>query len=162
MIASDDEDYIDRCAAADSDNSTAVRVGDSTIADHWPCRECRAMVAVPEAAVEAWEAFNRRLEKQREQPIGKHEVMFCDRCALARNAQGTKEAAMRRANIESAIAVLRANPEPTPLERKAPTTTIGEVIRAENTLKRWFGESEGDEMIRAHRNAKQPKRKATV
>ncbi len=49
--------------------------------EHWPCRKgCGRMVGVTSAGIEAFESCNRKLKAMRQDPIGKHQVMWCPDC----------------------------------------------------------------------------------
>lgn len=52
-----------------------------TAVEHWPCRECGAMVGVTRSAIQAADMFDQWLRARREKPIDRAHTMFCAPCA---------------------------------------------------------------------------------
>ncbi len=105
------EDLIHRARSErDRDRTGEFTFGDATVVESWPCRtRCGEMVGVTAAAIFAFDTNNRRLEKLRERPMGKHEVMWCPDC---KRLDDEERAAARRLHEQTEIASTPAEERP--------------------------------------------------
>lgn len=100
-----------------------LKVGESdTPSRTVPCRQCGAPTEMLGSAVEVWRVSNRALKREGREPLGKDEVIACDRqeCRAAEDAEQARRAARERNETQ---AVLDA------VERGETVTIPPEIVR---------------------------------
>lgn len=90
----------------------AVGEPEPEIVASWPCRDCKAPVALTSAGADAFASANKQLRKRGEKPLDSTQVLRCAHCVAAEKAgEGDRNAAWS-ANVNRLVAELRATRNP--------------------------------------------------
>ena len=86
------------------DRRGEVKLGGELTGELAPCRQCGAEVELSAITLEVWQQCNRKLQRAGEPPLGRDEILVCDRkeCKQA-EAEESRRKVLRENNETQAI-----------------------------------------------------------